>query len=769
MATSRLVTVSIGVSEEEMKQSRLWAVGVVLPVVCIWAAPRSPTSAQDRLEADNVKSDAGPQLKLSTSSRSFLCGEVIPLELTFTSTTPNRYQINMAQHDRSGRMNYEQFLLDPKEGTSDPLQLYFNSAWGFIGGGLTTFKFLSTSPTTIHLDLNEWVRFDQPGTYRLSVISHRVSDTRASDNPDCVLVELTSNAIDLQITSSDPAWQHSQLMEIREELKRGGRSSGDVRNDPKQAALKALRYLGSEEAARELAQRLRGEDDHADWECMFGLIGSPHRDAGFKETNKLLEDPLFPVSDLCLTTMSILPLDAEEPPESLRKQREENLTALRRRLIDALSSKHANALAVSLNTAMGGIDRKMSPELRSELISQLVEAFPELPVDKQVAWLQYRWQEVKDPKWLPLLRTTAVHYEEFPEVREMHAYQSLQVTAAALTRWYELDPEGARDAVIAEITRPKPRYNANTLGLLPDTTLPEAERPIAGDFLATDDYEIEGNLASLLFRYAGAAVLPDVLGKVDRLVGKWACEPQDKVLAYLLKVDPATAKPLIERAIAARGPESNACRHMAFTEIGALQNSSVLEELAVRSLYDPDPEVANNAANYLGEYGSAKAEQALWARYEAWSREWSVRASDFRFVPAGENPHLWDANLGQSLARALASGVGWLSDEAKLRGIQALGVGTAIQQDTEQALQGWLRRPLTITYVFSVPPSFIVAQYNLHSLGALKTKLAQFPRGTKFFLPPSSPTASPEEQKTLEEIHEFATKNEIVVMRAPGS
>jgi len=724
--------------------------------------------AQERPEAGKVD-DASLRLQLSVTRTEFRCGEVIPLDLTFTSTTPERYQINMATYDRSGRMSYEQFLLDPQNGTSDPLQLYFNSAWGFLGGGLTGFKFLSPSPTTIQLDLNEWARFDQPGTYRLTVVSQRVNDTRASDNPYGGTIELKSNPIELRIIAADAAWQQVQLKQIKEALSRGTPSNGDARTDPQQAALRALRYLGSADAARELARRLRGEDNRIDWDCMFGLVGSPHRDAGFEEMNKLLNEPQFPVSELFLTTMSVLPLDPKEAPGSLRQQRDQNLKALRQKLVPALSSKRGTALAVSVDTAMNVTDPNMPAELRSELVAQLIGVFSALPVEKQVAWIQYRWQQVNDPNWLPLLRTMALHYEDFPGLREMHAYQSLELGAAALKRWYELDPEGARDAVITEITRPKPRYNANTLGLLPDKTLPEAEQAIAEHFLATDNYEIEGNLASLLFRYADAAVLPDVLGKIESRVGKWACEPQDKALAYVLKVDAETAKPLIERALAARAPDSSACRHTTLTGIGALQNSPVLEELAVSSLTDSDPEVANNAASYLGDHGSVEAEQALWNRYEAWSRDWSGRAAELRFVPAGKNPHVWDAGLGQSLARALATGAGWLSDESKLRRIQALGVGPNIQQDIEQALQAWSRRPFAIALIGTDPPSFTVAQYNQLSLDLLKKKLTQFPSGTKFVLSLSSPTPSPVEQKVREEILQFAEKNGITMMCAPVS
>jgi hypothetical protein len=66
--------------------------------------------------------------------------------------------------------------------------------------------------------------------------------------------------------------------------------------------------------------------------------------------------------------------------------------------------------------------------------------------------------------------------------------------------------------------------------------------------------------------------------------------------------------------------------------------------------------LSSDAARYLGQYGSSKAEQALWARYEAWSQEWAGRDSELRFVFSAKNPHVFDAGLGQNLARSLARG-----------------------------------------------------------------------------------------------------------------
>ena len=123
----------------------------------------------------------------------------------------------MARYDRSGRMNYEQFDLAPKEGISDPLQLYFNSVGGFLGGGLTSFKFLTIDPTIVELDLNEWTTLDQPGMYRLGVTSRRVSDSKGSDTFRSG-IELKSNVIELEIVATDATWQKDELKRFSTQL-----------------------------------------------------------------------------------------------------------------------------------------------------------------------------------------------------------------------------------------------------------------------------------------------------------------------------------------------------------------------------------------------------------------------------------------------------------------------------------------------------------------------------------------------------------------------
>lgn len=755
--------------EVQLKRTAAYPQNWFFLVLCfLWASTASTFAQVRQTSEEGTTAESEVQLTISTNSARFYSGEVIPLDLAFSSAIPKRYQINLARYDRSGRMRYEEFIVEPKEAVRDPLYLYFNSIAGFLGGGLTGFEFLSSSPTLIHVNLNEWVSFVRPGTYRIQVVSHRVGDSANSSHPWGEGVELKSNWIELKIVAAAPSWQQKTLAEIRQALDTGKPLNANVPDEAKRTAFTQLRYLGTEGAARELARRLRGEDNNADFECMFGLIGSPHRDVGLEEMNKLFENPDFPITQLFLTTMSILPLNSADAPEM-----EANRGALNQRLIRVLPLKRGKASAISLDTALNDLNNKTAAETRKELVPELIKVFTSLKVDQQAGWFEYRWDAVKDPAWLPLLRSLALQYTDFPELRVMDAYQSLELSGAALRRWYELDPESARDAVIKEIVRPKPRYSASVLGLLPDKTLPEVEHVIAQHFLATDNYEIEGNLASLLFRYADSDVMPEVLGKATEKVGTWACEPQDKTLAYLLRVDPEIAEPLIEKAIMARGPQNNACRHMLLGEIGALQAHPALERLAVKSLSDPDPEVVSNAAGYLGSYGSPSAEQPLWQRYEEWSRAWAGRDKELRFVYGAENPNVWQKGLGENLARALATGVAWLSDETKIRRIKELGVGPEIAQNMDGLLNAYSQRPLTIrfseTNFASAPYSFNVAQYDLHSVEGLKTKLDQFPRGTVFVWSPPEFPPSERAEDFFKELSDYATQHGIRLQRTPAS
>jgi hypothetical protein len=671
----------------------------------------------------NATTDAALSIITRNDQKRFQIGEVIPLVLSFTAETAERFSINLARYDRSGRMGFETFAVNPRSGTVDPLAAYFGASTVLLGGGLTNFEYLSATPVQIHLQLNEWVRFDRPGTYRICVTSSRVADDQPGVR-EAKPIELTSNTLTLEIVPAGPGWQRAELDRIREALAHHPPPAIPWDGDPERTmALKALRYLGTPDAAREMARLFSSTDSNTKFECMLGLIGSPSRADGLKEMRQLLAAPDFPVEENFLSTMSLLSLDPSARSEELQKGREENLNALSEELFRVLPRKTGTALAISMDTALGFKRDELPPEIRQSISEQVAAVFESLTREDKFRWLGVRWNQVKGPEWIVLLRKISAEYSENDNPNQT------DVSAAALKDWYEVDPSSAREAILAELERPRPRFGSEILGILPDKSLPYAEQAIATHFVKTVDWNLAGRLAGLLFRYADRDVLPTVLPNIEQSIGVWPCELQAKALAYVLKVDEATATPLIGRAMGAR--THTACWKSVLLEAGSMQPAAGLEDLAINSLYDTDAELAMNSANYLARFGSREAQPKVWQRYVDWSLVWKGRDTELRFSPLSSNPHLWDANLGQALARALASGQAWFADEQQLHRIKSLGTDS-IQQQLDADLNEAAEQPVQIAYEGFTPPRFRVAQYDVYSLEDLEAKLQQFPRDTAF-------------------------------------
>jgi hypothetical protein len=178
----------------------------------------------------------------------------------------------------------------------------------------------------------------------------------------------------------------------------------------------------------------------------------------------------------------------------------------------------------------------------------------------------------------------------------------------------------------------------------------------------------------------------------------------------------------------------------------------VLEELALHSLDDSDPEVAANTATLLERFGSREAEPALRQRYESWCKRWVGHESELEFtLVEGTNDRFHQRELGRQLLRALATGRNWLTDKTKLQRLAEANKIHLIQEDLDRYLKSWDEQPLTI--FFGLPsPNFDarVAQYHLDSMDGLKNKLSQFPSGTKFTISTSQNNSTADDQRVSE-------------------
>jgi len=686
--------------------------------------------------------------------RPFRIGETIPIQLAFSTTIGNRYQINMASYDRSGRMEYEHFRVFPSDGSVDPL----TGRRGGIMGGITSFDFLASKPWPIQLNLNEWVRFTRPGTYRLEITSDRVERRNREVVGGMSHVEVVANPITLTIVPPTAAWQKATFDSAVAVLDQPApeKPDGDRYYHARLQALDTLRFLGSPEAIRELVKRL-GSDPAGDSICVLGLISAPDPAIALEALDVALADPARAIDS---RFMSALQSVGQEPAQ-WQQSRQQAIE----RLVAVLPKKRDRALSISLATAANEAWNfaPVSASTTDALVRQLIARFDELPIEHQAMLLDGRWDKIASPALLPIVRRYAEAFDNQLNSNSPSGSAAYRLRTSALRHWYELDPMGAREAILAEITRPYPRYSARTLGFLADKELPDVDAILAKHFIESDDFNRSDRIASLIARYATSAILTPVLTKIDQQLAKSACGVPRAILAYTLRANPALARPRIEKIRATR--DFPACYRDLLTTIADIHYDPILEDLAVRGLDDPDREVRDESAKLLGEFGSPRAESILFERYRRWSAQWTGREAVLNPASADRYDVV---NEGAALLGALTTGQSWLTNAKKLQSLLPVAKGARLRQMLDADLKTWNKPALTVWVNYgsgSLPLEAGVVQYRVHSMQALEDKLEQFPTRTTFELRLAGPD-SPARRASDARLNAFLADHGMIVVPA---
>ena len=222
------------------------------------------------------------EFTIAAARAEFFLGEIVPLELKFTASGPQRFEADTRLQDRVGRMNYiEEFVAAPAEFAEDPLRGLpeGEGAMGGLSGGPVV---LSEKPFTFERVLNEWVRFRRPGTYRVYVVSRRV---RRDGNP----IELVSNILTLEFMPPPADWVAAQIAAARD-------AKGALQ----------LRFLDSPEAGKELVRRLTEGQDVGSYGAHLAVLASPYRSSLLPFMEQRLTAPDQPVWERYLDTLARL-------------------------------------------------------------------------------------------------------------------------------------------------------------------------------------------------------------------------------------------------------------------------------------------------------------------------------------------------------------------------------------------------------------------------------------------------------------------------------
>ncbi|MDP9170206.1 MAG: hypothetical protein M3N54_06295 [Acidobacteriota bacterium] len=630
-------------------------VGIMLLTGQLFAQDAFP----DRWQALHSAQPTAVSLVISAVKSDYYVGEPIPLQLSFTSTQANAYRAETRLQDRVGRLNgTEEFLVDPAAFTEDPLRGLpgeTGGMGGLSGGDIT----LSGTPYTFEKLLNEWVRFREPGTYRIAILSRRVAPVA-----DPRRVELVSNVITLNIAPAPAAWVKDRIAEADKVLD----GPADPNEETRQRRLRAgetLRYLDSADAAVELARHLGPGTDVDSWALNLGVLGSPYR----KQLLPLLEARLVasdqPVWGRYLDTLAQLaelasfggpmrPFPADAPLQGAWRVESGQREAFRQgkrkeyvaRLIASLPAKQPEARAVSSNTLIESASRNGGDaSLLLSMAGLLIADFPNLPERMQINLLESRWDIMRSPAMLPALREI---YERTQEPRPSPALTNL-----AVRRIFDLAPDEGRKIILSQIVEPGSRLMLATLQLLPDRSLPElndklVSRLEAGQFVDP-----------LILRFATG----DVVGPVEKAYLKRNQE-QDRqnvphcgspLIYYFLQHDPAFGEREFRREMRTPG-RSPVCHDIGsqFRTLDRNAYSPALERLAIEFLTSPEVPVKRGAAEVLGQYGSPAAEKPLWDTLEYSRSWWKGRERELDDPAAQEG-----AQFERSLRIALAQASGW--------------------------------------------------------------------------------------------------------------
>jgi hypothetical protein len=720
---------------------KLMVFGVIFGLSCALLAQNAPDSA------------AALTIRFAGGVSQFHVGEKIPIELAFTSSAPETFELDPRSYDRSGRLDLEGFHVTPA--ARDPLSNYFQDGI-FMGGGLSSMpEYLSSEPQTMIEELNEWVAIDDPGHYSLYVTSSRVGrDGKSFSNP----ITVQSNTLEFDVADADSDWQQQTLVTALAVLNDTG-----SKPEEKAAALRTLRFLDSPASIRELARRIAQPAAEYCWECNFGLLGSRHQKLVAQELDSLLVAPDAAITSgflyLLAKTKFMLEHDPTPPwpnDEAGQKTYQEQLNA-RLKEFDTLQTslfmKTANLLpgkigiaraetVQTLLTAAPTEDGKAkSPARISD--SDIEAALLSLPAEAQFNLLKEFWPQIRRPMMVGVLE----------QILNQRGVGGQELQGLALVRLDELDHEKAAARVLEEIEHPQASNGLSDLNsilsILPDKLMPQFDNMLAARLEGKNSATL--NLDSqLTARYATKAILPRVKAVYQSVKADADCEVADGLVSYFLRVD-------TEFGLRQFKDANLHCMRRSLETAVHMKRWSALEPTIITRLNDPDLWKASNAAEALSQFGGPKAKQAIFERLRSFHEQWATRAAEFQSISHAPKEINEASSFQFDLLQALGTAQAWILDDAEITEVEHLAIGQGKENVASWHVPGSEKAAIQINILDLDDFHVTVDRYAVRDIKALRAKLAQFPSGTQFailYFPPANQDKRSE--PVVQAIHEVA-------------
>lgn len=435
-----------------------WTAHVALTVLVACGSARADEFA-DEIAGAARENPAGVVLRLSSPAPRYRIGERIPVVLVFedTSGAEGRSVTITAERPRASDFRFDgdvELRVSPDQGWVDPLQLEVDHGHG--GGGVmgAVGESAPVNGYRRELDLNEWVRFDRPGTYHVAC---RVAWVWEDHQPGGAT---TSTILELELVAADAAFEEETIARAREQLARpldpDAEGWEEVRAARDEGA-RALAFLATP-AAVEALLRATGEDIAG--ERLAVLVGARDRRAAVAALEAAITDPHVGVDEVVVRAWERLtapPRPAPLVPEDFegewtddmqalleeqgrqladhREREERRVQGFLARAVAALGDKQGDAFAVTCGLVAARATVELPRGLRDLIAGRLLTLPPKIQGE-----VLADWPDLRAPSWATPLKQLVTSADVDVDIRSLglrclHELEPAWVERYVLEAW----------------------------------------------------------------------------------------------------------------------------------------------------------------------------------------------------------------------------------------------------------------------------------------------------------------------------------------------
>ncbi|BCM89445.1 hypothetical protein IAD21_01291 [Abditibacteriota bacterium] len=501
------------------------------------------------------------ELRLPEGKTRFQQGETIPIRLLFSNRSPQTLCLDTFHNSPPLNMAvFASFEVSPGEGATNPLgdlpteTGYRNGL--FNGPPPPVPQVLSEKPIEVPLVLNEYIRFDRPGTFQICATTNYVFAV-APGQPIPTQgsffgrgPSVSSIPLPIEIVPANPTWQQEQIKLWRDFWAKQKQSSVSYEwytpigvhpptND--------LRFLNTQSSAQTIIEHQRQDiyPPRSSTEADFwrsGLIGFSDRLWLIGAMKTAIKEPDYPVTQGFLdnlATLQALYHQTQTGPtpvtDLIWKAKAKATLANWQLTFNYLTSKKGVARAITVHSLLElacHSEAAKAPQVRQKLphlVTMVPDVFNDLPELPQHCLLvdQYdsmygvgEWNLIKSPRLVaPLVR----EWQKVPHAEEREMWMQMRTGDLILRHLYELSPKTTRPLILKEMAAPQPRASFKVLSLLEDKYLLQLQN-IWWAHLNSNGAN-QDTAALLIGRYADSSLK----ARVER---EYARRKRDKTISY---------------------------------------------------------------------------------------------------------------------------------------------------------------------------------------------------------------------------------------------